>query len=303
MNNENQMQQKNGNSNKIYFLAAVIVVLLGTNIYLYFKNQKANERVSVISDEKTQMQMDIDKIELQLDSANAASVKLSDQMKEEQEKAQEKIAELRSALRKGQLTKQQLIAAQQEIQKLREFVTQYTAQIEELKSQNASLTTERNSLKSQVDSVSQRAGSLQKQNEDLNNKVTIAAAIKAGSVDVLAFRVRRNGKETEVTKAKTASKLRINFTVVSNSLASQGMHDVFVRIMDPAGNQLSGDNVAFIANNTTFESTYKTGIEYVNETKAYSIDWVNPNAFKQGTYAVILYADGYTMGQGTVTLQ
>ena len=303
MNNENQTYQKNGNSNKIYFLAAVIVVLIGTNVYLYFKNQKSNEQVVLVNDEKTKMQTEIDRIEVQLDSANNATVKISDQMKEQQEQAHAKIGELREALRKGKLTQNQLANAQREIKKLRDFVAQYTAQIEELKSQNATLTTERNTLKGQVDSVSQRAGSLQKQNDDLSNKVTMAAALKSGNVDVIAFKVRKNGKESQVTKAKTASKLRINFTVVANALALTGMHDVFVRVMDPSGNMITGDNAPFTADNMPMQSTYKTSIDFVNESKAYSVDWVNANPFQKGTYEVILYADGYTMGKGTVTLQ
>jgi chromosome segregation ATPase len=86
-----------------------------------------------VNDEKSKLQTDIDRIEVQLDSANSVSVKLSEQMKEQQETARKKIAELRSALKKGQLTQKQLAEAQNEIKKLRDFVIQYTAEIEDLK--------------------------------------------------------------------------------------------------------------------------------------------------------------------------
>ena len=158
MSNEQQEYQKKGDLNKVYFLIAVIIVLLGTNVYLYFKNQKTNERVLQVTDEKSKLQTDIDKIEVQLDSANSVTVKLSDEMKAQQDTARRKIAELRVALKRGKLTLIQLTAAQDEIRKLRDFVVQYTAQIDSLKKENANLTTERNTLKVRVDSVSQKAG-------------------------------------------------------------------------------------------------------------------------------------------------
>ena len=303
MSNEQQEYQKKGDLNKVYFLIAVIIVLLGTNVYLYFKNQKTNERVLQVTDEKSRLQTDIDKIEVQLDSANSVNVKLSDEMKAQQDAARRKIAELRVALKKGKLTLIQLTAAQDEIRRLRDFVAQYTAQIDSLKKENANLTTERNTLKVRVDSVSQKAGSLQKQNEDLNNKVTVAAALKSASVEVVPLKVRKNGKDTDAPKAKNASKLRINFTAVNNALAAKGMHDVFIRIMDPSGAFIAGENGRFVADGGELLYTYKTSIEFTNEDKSFSVDWVNSNAFQKGTYSVILYADGYTMGKGSVTLQ
>lgn len=303
MSNEQQEYQKKGDSSKLYFLVAVIIVLLGTNVYLYFKNQRTNERVLLVTDEKSKLQTDIDKIEVQLDSANNVAVKVSDQMKEQQEVARQKISELRAALKKGKLTLIQLTAAQDEIKKLRDFVTQYTAEIDSLKKQNASLTTERNSLRTTVDSVSQKAGSLQKQNEDLNNKVVLAAALKSGSVEITPLKVRKNGKDTSTPKAKNVSKFRVNFTVVNNALAAKGMHDVFIRVMDPSGNFIAGENGRFVADGGELLYTYKTSIEFTNEGKAFSIDWTNPGAFQKGTYTVVLYADGYTMGKGSVTLQ
>ena len=303
MNNELQEKNQKGDSKKIYLLIAVILLLLGTNVYLFVKNKKTNTQIVTISDEKTKMQGDIDRIELALDSANQATVKISDQMKAEQDAAHAKIAELRSALKRGELTRKQLIDAQKEIKKLRNFVAQYTAQIDDLKKQNANLTTERNTLKTEVDSVSQQAGILQKQNEYLVSKVKAGAALKAGNVEVVSLKVRKNGKEVESTKDKQVSKLRINFTISSNSLAEKGEHTIFVRVIDANGNFIEGDKGPFTADGNELLYTYKTSIEFTNDDKAYSLDWVNPIPFQPGAYTVVLYSEGDTMGKGTVTLR
>lgn len=304
---ENQYQDPkpaSKDSNKIYFLVAVILALLGTNAYLFFKDKKANERIVTITDEKTRMQTEIDKIEAELDNANSKSVNLSEQMKQEQEIARQKIAELRTALKKGQLTQGQLAKAQEDIKQLRYFVTKYTADIEELKQQNAVLTTERNTLKTKVDSVSAKATVLEQQNEELSTQVQAAAALKTASISIIPLRVRNSGKEVDVSRANTAKKIRVNFAVVNNAVAEKGLHDVYMRIIDPSGNLIVSDNTGtFVADDDEMQYTYKTAVEFANDGKPYSLDWTNPGKFEKGTYTVVLYADGYTMGRSSMTLK
>jgi DNA repair ATPase RecN len=277
---------------------------MGTNAYLFFKDKKANDRIVTISDEKTRMQTEIDKIEAELDNSSGDNVKLSEQMQNEQTMAREKIQELRIALKKGQLTQGQLKKAQEDIKQLRYFVTKYTADIDVLRKQNVTLITERDELKTAVDSVSSKANDLERQNQELSTKVQAAAALKTGNVSVSAFEMRNNGKENGVTRASTAEKIRINFSAVNNSIAEKGLHDIYFRVIDPSGNLIVSTNGGlFTADDEEFQYTYKTAIEFANDGKAYSIDWANPAKFQKGTYTVVLYADGYTMGKGAVTLR
>ena len=304
MENENIEQQPRKSSNKIYFLVAVILALLGTNAYLFFKEKKSNERIVTISDEKSRMQTEIDKIEAELDNSNSANIKLSEEMQNEQDLARAKIAELRTALKKGQLNQGQLAKAQEDIKQLRYFVTKYTADISELRQQNQVLTNERNTLRTTVDSVSTKASNLEKVNEELSTKVKAAAALKTGNVSVIPLRVRNSGKETDVSKASAAKKLRINFSIVNNSIADKGMHDIYMRIVDPNGNLMISDTGdMFMADDEELQYTYKTAVEFANDGKTYTIDWTNPSSFQKGTYTVVLYADGYTMGKGEFSLR
>jgi len=304
MENPSQEQPIRKDSNKIYFLILVILALMGTNAYLFFKDKKANDRIVTISDEKTRMQTEIDKIEAELDNSSGDNVKLSEQMQNEQTMAREKIQELRIALKKGQLTQGQLKKAQEDIKQLRYFVTKYTADIDVLRKQNVTLITERDELKTAVDSVSSKANDLERQNQELSTKVQAAAALKTGNVSVSAFEMRNNGKENGVTRASTAEKIRINFSAVNNSIAEKGLHDIYFRVIDPSGNLIVSTNGGlFTADDEELQFTYKTAIEFANDGKAYSIDWANPAKFQKGTYTVVLYADGYTMGKGAVTLR
>ncbi len=302
-NNQQEASQKK-DSNKIYFLIAVIVALLGTNAYLFFKDKKANDRIVSLSDDRTRLETEIDKIEAELDSATNENVKISNEMKEEQELARQKISQLREQLKKGQLTQGQLQKAQEDIQQLRYFVTKYTADISVLQKKNSALTVERDSLRTTVTNVSAKATELEKQNVELNTKVLAASALKVATVSITPLRIRNSGKETDVTRASTAKKFRISFTVADNSVATQGMHDVFIRIIDPTGNLvLSDSNDTFAADGEDLQYTYRTAIEFANDGKLYTIDWTNPNNFEKGTYTIVLYSDGYTMGRSTVSLR
>jgi DNA repair exonuclease SbcCD ATPase subunit len=291
-------------SNKIYFLIAVIIALLGTNTYLFFQNKKSNARIVNISDEKTRMETEIDKIEAELDDATSINIQLTEEMQASQEDARKQIERLRAALSKGQLTQKQLLKSQEEIKQLKYLVSRYRSEIEELKNRNANLTVERNELKSAVDSVSFKASDLEKQNEELNIKVKVAASLKSGNVSIMALNVKNNGKENSSSRASSTDKLRINFSIVQNPLAQKGMHNIYLRVIDPSGNLIiTKNNGIFNAEEEELQYTYKSAIEFVNDGKTYSIDWSNSGNFQKGNYTVLLYSDGYSMGKGTISLR
>jgi hypothetical protein len=291
-------------STKIYLLIAVIVALLGTNTYLFLKDRESSNRVVTMSDEKSRMGTEIDKIEAELDNATNINIQLTAEMKAEQERARKQINRLRLALSKGQLTKDQFAKAQEEIQELRNIVAKYSAEIGELKSLNANLTVERNELKTVVDSVSYKASDLQKQNEELSSKVKLASYLKTSNVSIMAINVKNNGKESPATRASNTDKLRINFSIVENPLARKGIYNIYLRVIDPSGNLIiSKSNSTFTSQDEELQYTYKTGIEFTNEGNIYTIDWANSGKFQKGNYTMLLYSDDYAMGKGTISIR
>ena len=304
MENTYPEQAPKKDSNKIYFLIVVIAALLGTNVYMALRDKKANERIVTITDEKSRMEVEIDKIEAELDKATNANIQLTASMQDEQDLARQKISELRGQLQKGQLTQGQLAKAKEDVRQLKYFVNKYTADIGQLKKENKALSVERDSLKTTVGNVSARATELEQKNTELNSKVKVASALKVANIGITPLRVRNSGKESDVTKASTAKKLRVSFTAADNPIAEKGMHDIYMRIVDPSGNLVITDNSSlFSSDGEELQYTYKTAIEFANDGKVYNIDWTNPSSFQKGTYTVVLYADGYTMGKSSITLK
>jgi predicted nuclease with TOPRIM domain len=304
MENKSEQNSKK-NSNVIYFLIVVVVALLGTDVYLWMQKKKDVAKIVYQSeDEKHRLQTELDSLEAQIEQVNTGKAKLSAEMQARTDSLQSKIVVLKRALAKGQLTVTELKKAQEDIKQLRYFVTKYTADIEELRQQNESLTTERDTLKHQVATVSQKATTLEQQNQELSGKVKVASALKMGAAEVVAYKVKGSGKEVDVNRAGPAKKIKVNFTIASNPVAEKTMHDIFMRVIDPAGNLLvMSDSGVFTADGQELQYTYKTSVDYKDDGTTYTIDWTNPNKFVKGTYTVLLYSDGATMGKTEFTLK
>ncbi len=292
----NEFQESKKNTNKIYLLLVVVLALFTTNAILYIRNKKADERVVQLSDDKTRMQTEIDKIEADLDKANTNYAALTDSMKKEQGIARVKISQLREDLRKGELTQKQLILAQEDVRQLRYFVTKYVADIEVLRQQN-------DSLKTSVAVANEQVKALEGQNKDLNKKVSAATALKAFGVSVTAVRIKSSGKESSVSKADPAQKLNITFNFVDNDFAQKALHTIFLRVVDPSGNVVGVTGNSTLASGETINFSYKTAIEFANDGRIYTLGWNNPEAFVKGEYTITIYADGYVLGTGKITLK
>lgn len=304
---ENQpTQAPRKNSNVVYFLIVVVIALLVTDVYLYMQKNKSDVRVASTTDDKVRLQTELDSLEAQIEQVNAGKAKMTVAMQAANDSLKSKIRVLRAELSKGKLTEAELSKAQEDVKQLRYFVTKYTADIEELKKQNTSLANERDTLKTNLATVNEKATTLEKQNQDLNTKVQAASALKIGAANVIAYKVRGSGKEVDVTRASPAKMIRIYFTVASNPVAAKSNHDIFFRILDPTGNLItSSETVTFNADGQDLQSTYRTSIDYKDDGAQYNIPWTSPTepAFQKGTYTVIMYADGYTMGKTSFTLK
>ena len=302
---ENQTgQAPKKNSNVIYFLIVVVLALLATDVYLYLQKNKSDTRIVYQNDERTRLQTELDSLEAQIETVNTGKAKLSAAMQTKTDSLESKIKVLRKELAKGKLTQADLEQAQENIKQLRYFVTNYTAQIEEQKKQINSLTTERDTLKTNLVTAKKTDSSLSKQNQDLGDKVKVGSAIKLATSDVVAYKIKGSGKEVDTKRSSVAKKIKINFTVATNDIAEKGMHDLFVRVIDPTGNLITTtESTNFTADGQDLQYTYKTSIDYKNDGSPYTIDWVNPSAFQKGGYRVILYADGFTMGKTSFELK
>ncbi|MEJ5961138.1 hypothetical protein [Pedobacter immunditicola] len=300
---DQKVSGNSGDRNKIYFLIIVIVALLGTNAYLYFRDKHENERFVTVNTEKDRLKLEVEKIEVELDKVNVINTTLTEKLLEEQKLARGKIAELKYALQKSQFTQRELVNAQEQVMKLRQFVKNFSEEIAQLHAENDLLKTERDSLINSVNIISEKARKLEKKNTELHKKVKTSSTLKAINMEVSAYRVRNNGKQVEVSQAKSAKKLVVKFHIAPNPLAEKDFHKIYLRVFDPAGNLIADAHNMFQANNQQMQFSEMITLDFKDDDAAYNIAWVNPKEFIKGTYTVILYADDATMGQSSLQLK
>ncbi len=291
-----------GDRNKIFFLTVAIVALLGSNVYLYFKDKHENERFVTVNTEKDRLKLEVEKIEVELDKVSTINLHLNEKLIKEQDLARIKIAELKAALQKGQLTKGELTLAQRQIKELKEFVFNYNEEIVRLDNENLKLKNVRDSLQKSVDQINEKAALLVQNNQELNTLVKTSAALKAANINIQAFRVKNNGKSISTHSASSARKIQVDFNVVPNQLAKKDYHQIYLRVFDPAGNLLANETNMFEADGQEMQYSDMITISFNDDNTAYTMQWVNPKEFIKGTYSIILYADGFVMGKSSIDL-
>lgn len=304
---ETGMESKPGeirkDSTKIYFFVVAILALLATNVYFYIKYKNTGDRVYELTDERISMQAEIDRIEAELDRLTDENLTLSTSLKAAQDSVRTTIAALRNQLTQNNLTREQLVSAQHEINQLKQQVSKYVTEVENLRVQNEQLRSERDELKQEISSSSDRVAALEEENTDLTDKVRLASTLKVSNISINGVRERSNNKQSVETRARRIDKFQIHFTIADNPLAQVGMHDVYLRVIDPNGNLRTTDNGLFEVDGNQIQYTYKTAINFVNDGADYVIEWTDTKGFQKGTYTILLYADNTVMGQSSVVLK
>lgn len=296
------LQERGKDNPKIYFFIFAILALLATNIYFYVKYKSSSEQQTTILSERIQMETELDRIEVELDRVTNENVDLTESLKAAQHNARTKIEELRAKLTQNELDRTALQKAREEIAKLKGAVSRYTKDIEQLKSENALLISERDRLKANVNTVREKASELESINSMLEHKVEIASALKLSSINVNGIRERKSGSENVESKARRTDKLKIEFSIADNPIAKEAIYDVYIRVIEPNGNLLITENNIFEVDGVEMQYTDKTGIEFLNDGKLYTIEWRGVENFKPGTYTIVLYTNRGTMGKGTIRL-
>lgn len=300
---ESKLDESRQGSTKIYFFLVAIAALLATNVYFYIKYKNSGDTVYELTSGKVNMEAQIDRMEAELDRLSEENLELSESLKMAQDSVRMGIADLRLQLAQNDLSSEQLAQAQTEINRLRDELARYSEEVGSLRSQNASLISERDKLRVEISNSSDRVSELEEENVDLVDKIWLAATLKVSNIAINGIRERSRDRESHENRARRVDKFEIAFNIVDNPLAEPGLHDVYMRVIDPNGNLRTRDNAFFEVNGNQIQYTYKTSIEFTNDGESYVIEWEDPKGFQKGTYTILLYADAVVMGQSSIILK
>lgn len=294
----------NKDRSKIYFFIVAIIALLATNVYFYVKYKSSGEKLYTLTLQKEKLQIEIDRIEAELDNIDRQNIQgLPQDVIVQQQKARQIIADLRAALEENNVSDSQIQLANTQLETLKIDVSKLLGEVSDLRLQNEMLKKENVELQGTVKETSSKVQQLASDNSVLNEKVLIASSLKVSNIAVNGVETKKNGTLEIENRAKRADKLQIKFTIVDNPLARKGRKEVFARIIDPQGNLIAASNAVFYVHGDKLQYTFKENINFTNNGEEYQFLWNDTSKLKKGAYTVLLYADDAIMGRSSVVLK
>ncbi len=305
------------NNSRSYLLAALLILAALNVLLLYFYYQERQDNktkdatIAAKTEEVLVAKTKLDSISAQLDAKIAEIQRLGGSVDSLLKvKAQLEIdkRELRNVTSfdtkkyNQKIRNYEALLAQkdQEIARLKEENGILTVRNDSLVQENSSLRTERQSLSDSVVSVATK-------NQELTEKVTIAAALRAETVTVNGLNAR--GKETDggSYKAKRLDKIRVSVFIAPNGLAKQDEKVLYMRILDPAGavvSDMATGSGEFTYNNQGMIYTAMQRFNFDNSRQ--QVDFVygrGGQRFNEGRHTVEIYCEGFRIGEGEFTVK
>lgn len=183
---------------------------------------------------------------------------------------------------------------------LRSNIKVYQAAIDSLNRQNQQLQAEKDDALQRYRKVSNEASKLQKDNDELNEKVSQASRLEAIDIDIQALnkRGRKTNDKDKVTR------LKINFAIARNTMATTGEKRIYVCIKKPDGSTLVKDrsNTFTIDTKERYYSLQQI-IDYTGNTEKMYFNWKVEEYLPAGRYEVDIYADTQLIGNLPFELQ
>jgi FtsZ-binding cell division protein ZapB len=308
------MESNNNTSKVALIVLAVLSAVLGV---LYFRSTQLNKEQAVSIEQKatelSNTRTKLDSISTQLDNKIAEIKALGGQVAD-LEALKVQLEQDKASLKKSNHATIESFEAK--IKEYDGFLVQKDADITELKKQNGVLTennqvlstqnqtlnTENTGLKTQNKNLADTLSDVAAQNKELARKVSIASALKAQNIRVLA--VNAKGKENDAARlnGKRIDKLKIVFTLATNPITKLENKIVYVRVLDAEGATLADDangSGKITQGGKEIPFTAKQTVTYSNNNQEVSFLYMRGGvAYKPGKYTIELYSEGYAIGTG-----
>ncbi|NLA24463.1 MAG: hypothetical protein GX879_05805 [Bacteroidales bacterium] len=274
-------------------LIAVLIVGIGflTWMVVDLKNQNKHigQQHELVSNEKELVKLELTNLLEDYESLSTNNDSLNYQLEKEKEHIKELISEVE---RIKNINASQINKYKKELETLRQIMKHYVYQIDSLNILNQNLMAENINIKKDKQELEYMFDEVVEQNAEYEVVVEKASMIKSTNINIEFLNKR--GKET--SRTKKISKLKINFTMLENSLASQGNKIVYLRIINPEGLVISSGQTMEV-NEQALAYSASRQILYEGSNLDIAIYFDDEDVLAQGTYKAELYVDGYLMGE------
>ncbi len=295
--------EKNVKKYKILCVILVIVILIILCLTFYFGNQ--TKQMLVVEEQNMELQYELDSILREYEIIKSEYGDLNTQLSERDSAILAQAEEIKG-----------LIASQADYSRIKKKLEllqnqgkEYVRMLDSLYVVNQQLTEENIEIKQTVTRLSTEKDSLTQEKETLEEKVNVAAKMKAYNISLKGTNLKSGGKkEEETNRARRVKKLKVNFTLGENTLVPSGDMNIYARISLPDGRVLvlgKGDGYSFFNDGKQLQYTLKSTVNYENKTMQVEMVWdLKPgDVAVTGEYIVQLFTETDYIGQAKMVLE
>ena len=305
-------QNKNNKNNVVIILA---VILVASWAYFFYARNEANNVIAMkdadyatLDSSKNAVQKEYDDAMVRLEQMTATNTSLDSLVKSRDEELNQLKSKFKGLVNKQNATASDLAAAKKLVGDLNGKIDQYINEIARLQKENKQLTTDKENLTTENKTLSSNLAVTESAKKEAENKVDVGSTLNASSFSIKAINEKSSGKEKETASSKKADKLRIAFNLDANRISVSGTKQLFIVAKDPSGNTikeqaLGSSSIATrqdgqVAYTTRLDVDYKQG-----ETKYVSFDLRQGDKDAKGSYSILVYQNGFKIGEGQAVLK
>ena len=300
------------NQNKNIIIGVLAAGLIAVSGFLiYAKNQSTQTiqqqetQIAKVSSEKSDVQNSFDASLARLDSMTTLNTSLEGKLADKNTEIAKVKNEIRSILNKKNATASELARAKTLIATLNEKISSLEQDVARLTTENQVLTNDKVVLTQEKEKLNQDLTATTTAKVELEKKVDVASTLNASNIVITPINVKNNGKEKVSTTAKRVDKFVVSFDV-QNRIIQPGMTDVYVLVIGPDGQVVNTGAAQTFNIRDEGDKPYTAKVSVDLETakmKNVEFAFTPGSDFKQGSYTVQIYQNGFLIGQGTRELK
>ncbi|WGH74793.1 hypothetical protein P8625_11965 [Tenacibaculum tangerinum] len=291
------------NNQKKKNILIIILAILAVFLFFYsFQKSSENQNLQkIFSEEKMELQQDLDEIIKDYTDVIVRKKRLADRLSIELKKMES----LRDSIKDLKSDNYTLIRKyRRKIRSLERENKKLFIRVDSLNTVNEALTQENvitNEILQQKDSINQ---TLAEKNKELKAKVAVGGIIKTSPVRVVAMKERSSGKLTSTSRSNRTDAFRINFDLLENPITTAGEKLVFIQIIDENKKVVAAKGKTNLKNGQKIQYTDSLEVNYNNNRLSLvSLVLVNRDDIKKGKYIVSTFVDGVYSGNTTIKLK
>jgi hypothetical protein len=288
--------RRDNGKNILIIVLIILVIISGIKLYTdHLDKTRKSEEILILSEENNELNRRIDSVTYQLDLRIAEISKLGGDISS-LEAIRDQLIQERNLDRKR---------SAEEISTLNQRITSYTKTLEEkdeeilrLREVNQQLFAENEDLKTSQAQIEEEVVQLNIKKQELQEKVDIAARLKAENITVSAVNARGRERE-DGFRNRQLERLKVTFNLADNKVANFGPRDIYVQIIAPNNQPIfdvaRGSGTFTLDGREEFYTVHQDLI-FNNSQQELTYFYEKGSKYATGVYEVRVYADGYQIG-------